>query len=110
MIRLSPKQKACLDAIHAYVSEKQVLPSLNNIAVSLNCSKTNAFNLVKALIARGYVRHKPGKSRSIEILGPARTITISERLWPLLQRYAASEHTPIENAANRLISDQLENA
>jgi repressor LexA len=91
MAALTRRQKQVLDFVETHHREKGIAPSLEEIAAHLGLSSvSNAHQHVEALIARGFLRRDPNKSRALEVIRSQ-----SEgRALPLLGYVAAG--APIE--------------
>ncbi len=100
MAALTRRQKQVLDFVEAHHREKGIAPSLEEIAAHLGLSSvSNAHQHVEALIARGFVRRDPNKSRALEVIRSQ-----SEgRALPLLGYVAAG--VPIEAVEDRAVFD-----
>lgn len=67
---LTARQKAGLDFITSFIAEHDWSPSYREIGDSLGITSTsNVHFLVKRLVERGYLRHLPGRSRCLEVVG-----------------------------------------
>ncbi len=69
MAALTRRQKQVLDFVEAHDREHGIAPSLEEIAAHLGLSSvSNAHQHVEALIARGFLRRDPNKSRALEVI------------------------------------------
>ena len=68
-IGLTPKQRACLDAIEAYFGRTRTMPSIEDLRLTL-CftSKTGVLRLLRQLEERGYIARVPLRARAIRLL------------------------------------------
>jgi repressor LexA len=81
---LTPKQREMFDWIQAYIEQHQISPTYKDIRLAMNyASNSPVQNNLEELKKRGYLTHKHGKARSIQILKP------SSRKIPILGVIAA---------------------
>ncbi len=68
---LTPRQRACLDAIAAHEARTRAMPTLEELRGALGAgSKANVLNLLKQLEARGAIARQPRKARAIRLVAP----------------------------------------
>jgi len=66
---LTPKQRACLDAIEAHLARTRTMPSVENLRVALGfSSKVGALRLLRQLEERGRIVRVPRRARAIRLL------------------------------------------
>jgi SOS-response transcriptional repressor LexA len=66
---LTPKQRACLDAIEAYLARTRTMPSVENLRLALGfTSKTGVLRLLRQLEERGHIERLPLRARAIRLL------------------------------------------
>ena len=87
---LTVRQREVLDFINRYIEQYRYAPSIRDLAEHFAISIRGAYDHLKALRKKGYVRSAEGRSRSLEVLDdgtaerPHRVLRI-----PLLGRVAA---------------------
>ena len=82
MIALSPsrrpplteRQQQVLDFIRATIRRTGASPSFREIAEEIGVGKTAAFNIVRAIEAKGYVTHEDYERRAIRIVPEERQL------------------------------------
>ena len=66
---LTPKQRACLDAIEAYFARTRAMPSVEDLRVALGIgSKAGVLRLLRQLEERGRITRLPLRARAIRLL------------------------------------------
>ena len=71
-IGLTPKQRACLDAIEAHFARTRTMPSIENLRVMLGSgSKAAVLRLLRQLEERGRIARIPRRVRAIRLLDRA---------------------------------------
>ena len=66
---LTPGQRACLDAIEAHHARTRVMPSLEELRVSLGLGSRSAVRqLLRQLEERGHIAREAGRERAIRLL------------------------------------------
>lgn len=66
---LTAPQRACLDAIEAYLSRTRTMPSVEDLRVSLGLSsKAGVLRLLRQLEERGRIARVPLRARAIRLL------------------------------------------
>lgn len=69
---LTARQKELLDFIRHHYVDHGVAPSQQEMADHLGLASRGRVNgMIKELVARGFIRHIPYKSRAIELVEPA---------------------------------------
>lgn len=69
---LTPKQRACLDAIEAHLARTRAMPSIENLRVMLGSgSKAAVLRLLRQLEERGRIERLPHRVRAIRLLDAA---------------------------------------
>jgi SOS-response transcriptional repressor LexA len=69
---LTPKQRACLDAIETHFAQTRTMPSIENLRVMLGSgSKAAALRLLRQLEERGRIARIPRRVRAIRLLETA---------------------------------------
>lgn len=78
---LTPKQRACLDAIEAYLARTRTMPSVENLRLALGfTSKTGVLRLLRQLEERGRIERVPQRARAIRLLQEPECPACAERL------------------------------
>jgi repressor LexA len=78
---LTTSQRACLDAIEAYVQRTRTMPSVENLRVALGFSSKGAvFRLLRQLEERGRIARVPLRARAIRLLDDKGCPRCRERL------------------------------
>jgi repressor LexA len=78
---LTTSQRACLDAIEAYVLRTRTMPSVENLRVALGfSSKGGVFRLLRQLEERGRIARVPLRARAIRLLDDKECPRCRERL------------------------------
>jgi SOS-response transcriptional repressor LexA len=85
-IDLTPRERDCLVAIQQYAAEHKIAPSLEDLMVRLDCSKTRVHSLLSLLESRGAIRRRFGARRAIEVVRPLPAAQIVPYVSPYLQR------------------------
>lgn len=68
-IGLTPKQRACLDAIGAHFGETRTMPSVEELRIALGVgSKAGVLRLLRQLEERGRIARLPRRARAIRML------------------------------------------
>jgi len=107
---LTVRQREVLDFINGYLEQHRYPPSIRDLAEHFRISIRGAYDHLKALRKKGYVRSSEGRSRSLEVLddGSAERQHRLVRI-PLLGRVAAG--LPVfadENVEGTIaVSDEL---
>jgi SOS-response transcriptional repressor LexA len=71
-VGLTPKQRACLDAIEAHFAQTRTMPSIENLRIMLGSgSKTAVLRLLRQLEDRGRIARIPRRVRAIRLLESA---------------------------------------
>jgi SOS-response transcriptional repressor LexA len=83
---LTQRQRECLMAIQQYIAAEHQAPTLDELADRLDCSKTNVFDTLERLEARGAIRRRLGEARAIEVLRPIPATLIDPNVSVYLQR------------------------
>ncbi|HEY3776796.1 MAG TPA: hypothetical protein VGL35_01925 [Rhizomicrobium sp.] len=66
---LSPRQRACLDAIEIHQARKRTMPSLEDLRRVLGLgSKAGVLRLLRQLEERGHIARLPHRARAIRLL------------------------------------------
>jgi SOS-response transcriptional repressor LexA len=66
---LTPKQRACLDAIQAHLEQTRTMPSVENLRVAMRAgSKAGVLRLLRQLEERGHISRLPHRARAIRLL------------------------------------------
>ena len=65
---LTVRQREVLDFINGYIERHRYAPSIRDLAEHFSISIRGAYDHVKALRKKGYVRSAEGRSRSLEVL------------------------------------------
>lgn len=66
---LTPRQRALLDFISAYIAEHRCGPSIREMADGLGLiSVSGIMRLINGLVERGFIRQIPAKARAIEVV------------------------------------------
>jgi repressor LexA len=96
---LTPRQREILDFVKGFTLESGYPPSVREIGCHFHIYPRAAFDHLKALERKGYLRRKQTTSRGIEILDfTERRTGISTREVPILGRVAAGKPTlAVEN-------------
>jgi repressor LexA len=68
--RLTERQKEVLRIIREKIRQSGYPPTVREIGESLGISEKGAYDHLKALERKGYIRRQPRKTRAIEILEP----------------------------------------
>lgn len=68
---LTPRQRDVLDAIRAGIHANGLPPMLHEIGAAVGLTKGTVSQHVRALAAAGYVRHRPGAVRAIQLCDAA---------------------------------------
>lgn len=100
MQRLTEAQTSLLNAITQLMHSLGVPPTVKELADALSIQPPSVHELLKRLEAKGYIRRKPRKARSLEILkslAPSRSNLIAV---PIIGTVAAG--TPILALENRI--------
>ena len=72
LLGLTPKQRACLDAIESYAARTRTMPSVEELRRALGSgSRAAVLNLLRQLEARGAIERLPRRARAIRLLTPA---------------------------------------
>lgn len=70
---LTPKQRACLDAIEAHLAKTRTMPSVEDLRFALGfASKAGVWRLLRQLEERGRIARVPHRARAIRLLGEDR--------------------------------------
>ena len=98
-MNLTPRQREILDFVKEFTLESGYPPSVREIGRHFHIYPRAAFDHLKALERKGYLRRKQTTSRGIELLDfTERRLGISIREVPLLGRVAAGKPTlAVEN-------------
>jgi Mn-dependent DtxR family transcriptional regulator len=64
---LTPRQQQLLDAIKKFIVRNRYPPSHRDLAVDLDCSHHTVQEILRYLIAKGYVEYTPGVRRSLRV-------------------------------------------
>lgn len=98
-MNLTPRQREILDFVKEFTLESGYPPSVREIGRHFHIYPRAAFDHLKALERKGYLRRRQTKSRGIEILDfTERRHGISIREVPVLGRVAAGKPTlAVEN-------------
>ncbi len=98
-MNLTPRQREVLDFVKEFTLESGYPPSVREIGRHFDIYPRAAFDHLKALERKGYLRRRQAKSRGIEILDfTERRPGISIREIPVLGRVAAGKPTlAVEN-------------
>ncbi|MFQ6077706.1 MAG: transcriptional repressor LexA [Thermodesulfobacteriota bacterium] len=98
-MNLTPRQREVLDFVKEFTLESGYPPSVREIGRHFDIYPRAAFDHLKALERKGYLRRRQAKSRGIEILDfTERRSGISIRKVPVLGRVAAGKPTlAVEN-------------
>ncbi|MFQ5841614.1 MAG: transcriptional repressor LexA [Thermodesulfobacteriota bacterium] len=98
-MNLTPRQREVLDFVKEFTLESGYPPSVREIGRHFGIYPRAAFDHLKALERKGYLRRRQAKSRGIEILDfTERRSGISIREVPVLGRVAAGKPTlAVEN-------------
>jgi len=68
-IGLTPRQRACLDAIEAYLVRTRTMPSIEDLRRALGSgSKAGVLRLLRQLEERGLIARVPNRARAIRLL------------------------------------------
>jgi repressor LexA len=96
---LTPRQREILDFVKGFTLENGYPPSVREIGCHFHIYPRAAFDHLKALERKGYLRRRQTTSRGIEILDfTERRTGISTREVPILGRVAAGKPTlAVEN-------------
>lgn len=65
---LLPAQLDCLRVLTEWIEERGIAPTLTQLATELDVSKSQARNLLRILVRKGWVARDWGRARSIIIL------------------------------------------
>jgi repressor LexA len=91
---LTPRQREILDFVREFVLESGYPPSVREIGHHFRIYPRAAFDHLKALERKGYVRRRQTTSRGIEILDfPGKGPGVSVRQVPVLGRVVAGKPT-----------------
>jgi repressor LexA len=78
---LTAQQRACLDAIGAYLARTRTMPSVEDLRVALGfSSKAGALRLLRQLEERGRIARVPLRARAIRLLDDPECPRCRERL------------------------------
>jgi SOS-response transcriptional repressor LexA len=78
---LTPKQRACLDAIKAHFAKTRAMPSVENLRSALGSgSKAGVLRLLRQLEERGRIVRLPRRARAITLLDEDTCPHCGERL------------------------------
>lgn len=103
MIGLTPKQRALYDFMAAEISAKGIAPSYAEITTHFGFgSKSQVYQLMNALEARGVVRRGKG-AREIELVQSA--VTLNTEILALADKYAASQGISRDTAVNEALRE-----
>ena len=68
MMGLTPRQRACLDAVRAFQAEHGMMPTLEELKVLLGLkSRSNVSGLLDRLVQRGAIKRIRGRARAIDL-------------------------------------------
>ncbi|HLY04404.1 MAG TPA: hypothetical protein VKR31_01540 [Rhizomicrobium sp.] len=80
---LTAPQRACLDAIEAYLARTRTMPSVEDIRLALGMSsKAGALRLLRQLEERGRIARVPHRARAMRLLYDRECPRCQERLAP----------------------------
>ena len=80
---LTAPQRACLDAIEAYLARTRTMPSVEDLRVALGLSsKAGVLRLLRQLEERGRIARVPLRARAIRLLDDPECPRCRERLAP----------------------------
>ncbi len=72
---ITPSQRKALKAIREFIARRGFPPTMKELGERLGVSAASAHQLVRQLQRKGFVRHQPGKARSLSIVRePGETI------------------------------------
>jgi repressor LexA len=78
---LTAQQRACLDAIEAYLARTRTMPSVDDLRVALGfSSKAGVLRLLRQLEERGRIARVPLRARAIRLLDDPECPRCRERL------------------------------
>jgi repressor LexA len=100
MQRLTEAQTNLLNAITQLMQSLGVPPTVKELADALSIQPPSVHELLKRLEAKGYIRRKPRKARSLEILKSLAPTRIKLIAVPIIGTVAAG--TPILAVENRI--------
>ena len=82
-IGLTAPQRACLDAIEAYLARTRTMPSVENLRLALGLSsKAGVLRLLRQLEERGRIARVPLRARAIRLLYDRECAHCQGRLAP----------------------------
>lgn len=80
---LTAPQRACLDAIEAYLVRTRTMPSVENLRTALGlASKAGVLRLLRQLEERGRIARVPLRARAIRLLYDGECPRCRERVSP----------------------------
>lgn len=86
---LTKRQKEVLDSISTFIREHKYPPTFREIADNFNITVRGAYDHIKALEKKKYLRCVMNRSRSVEVLSPSNAYTDGIQAIPLLGTVAA---------------------
>ena len=86
---ITKRQKEVLDSISAFIREHKYPPTFREIADNFNMTVRGAYDHIKALEKKKYLRCVMNRSRSVEVLSPSNAYTDGIQAIPLLGTVAA---------------------
>jgi SOS-response transcriptional repressor LexA len=110
MIGMTRRQSDCLAFIKAFIVERSIPPTFEEIADGLQLkSKSSVERLVGGLEGRNLIRRIPGRARAIEIVTPEnmQAVLLNSEIYSLVRAYAWSQRIGLDCAANELLRNAL---
>ncbi|HUU83510.1 MAG TPA: MarR family transcriptional regulator [Phycisphaerae bacterium] len=96
---LTPRRRAVYDCIVAFIAEHQYAPTFREIGRALGISHVTASEHVSSLTDGGYLRHQPGRARSLEPTGK-----LEARLAKTAAGHGAADDGPLATRTERKLA------
>ncbi len=103
--KLTPREARALDAFRRCLLREGIPPTLQEWAAELGLTeKSSVFPVARVLVAKGLLRHFPGKARAYR---PALAVQVADvRCWPAIDSGGCGVN-PVKTAKSNFVGEPI---